>query len=238
LNEEESVKITYYGHACVLLETAEARILVDPGSYSTGFEGLRAVDLILITHAHPDHVTPERLAELIAANPGVLVVTNIDVTATLGLTDARVVATGDSLVEKGAAITVTGPNHAVIHPDLPRAANTGYIIDQLVWHPGDSFDLIAGPVPVLLTPIGGPWMKISEVVEFVRSIGPDVAIPIHQGGLAPVHRDLHVALLKNLGPSGTSVLTLVEGIATEVAANGHPPQKLSGRDDERTTDAR
>jgi hypothetical protein len=34
------MEITHYGHACVLLQTGDTRILVDPGAYSPGFEGL------------------------------------------------------------------------------------------------------------------------------------------------------------------------------------------------------
>ena len=70
------MKITHYGHACVLLEIEgprTTRILIDPGTYSTGFESLRNLDALLFTHAHPDHIDMNRVPALVGANPGIVV---------------------------------------------------------------------------------------------------------------------------------------------------------------------
>lgn len=210
------MKITHYGHACVLLELDGARVLVDPGAYSTGFDELENLDLVLITHKHPDHVAADRLTALVERNPGVKIITNADVAAGLGEGDVIEVADGDSLNEAGVDIVVTGREHAVIYPQIPNVENTGFIVGGQVWHPGDSFAEADRRVRVLLVPIGGPWLKLAEAIDFVRAVAPDVAIPIHQGGLAQVHRDVHYGMLKNLAPEGTQVLVLDEGVATEV----------------------
>ena len=109
----------------------------------------------------------------------------------------------------------TGSVHGIIHPALPPIANTGFIVDDRVWHPGDAFDAEPRPVDVLLLPVGGPWMKISEAVDFARAVAPRVIVPIHQGGLADVHRQLHYGLLKNLVPS-SELVVLNEGVARDV----------------------
>src|SRR5277367_2154578 len=66
----EKVRITHYGHACVLAELPDrTRVLFDPGTYSAGFEDLAGLDAVLVTHEHPDHFDAERLPRLVEANP-------------------------------------------------------------------------------------------------------------------------------------------------------------------------
>jgi len=45
-----AVQITHFGHACVLVDTGAARLLFDPGTFSSGFEKLGGLDAILVTH--------------------------------------------------------------------------------------------------------------------------------------------------------------------------------------------
>lgn len=49
------MKLTHLGHACLLVETDGARLLVDPGTMSD-FAHVRDLDAVLVTHQHPDHV--------------------------------------------------------------------------------------------------------------------------------------------------------------------------------------
>ncbi|MFF5033086.1 MBL fold metallo-hydrolase [Nocardia salmonicida] len=214
------MNITHFGHACVLVEipsaAASTRILFDPGTYSQGFEGLADLDLILITHAHPDHLDAPRLAALLAANPVAQLIVGEGTLKALDNPDypenmrrpTHVAQPGQELSVLGHDIVVTGGEHACVHSALPPSENLGYLIDEAVFHPGDAFDEIAGTVGVLLLPIGGPWMKIGEGIDYLRSIAPRVVVPIHQAGLATAHQNMHCQLLKNLAPEATEVLVL------------------------------
>lgn len=209
--------LTHFGHACVLVEThasgGNARLLFDPGAYSAGFENLTGLDAILITHEHQDHLDLDALAKLLNTNATAQVIT--DRSGAVRLREAglahRTVAPGDEVTVKTASVRVVGGEHAVIHAELPPALNNAYLVDDLLCHPGDAFPALPGPVRVLLLPVGGPWMKIGESIDYLRAVAPGVAVPIHQAGLADVHQHLHYHLLRTLGPEHTELRVLDPG---------------------------
>ncbi len=67
-----SVRMRYFGHACVLLESADAAVLLDPmiGYAADGYEHFTWADLpdrldaVVLSHAHCDHVSLEALLQL------------------------------------------------------------------------------------------------------------------------------------------------------------------------------
>lgn len=218
------MQLTHFGHACVLAEpdpepTAEgrpARLLLDPGTYSTDFEGLRDLDAVLITHEHPDHLDLERLAALLKANPSAQLIADPGSSARLreaGL-EHRTVSPGDTLTVAGTTVEVLGGEHAVIHPQLPCVHNNGYLIADRLFHPGDSFTVPPHPVEILLLPTGAPWLKVSESIDYLRAVAPRTAVPIHQAGLAQVHQQLHYHLFTTLAPSATQLTVLDQATPT------------------------
>lgn len=66
------VRVRYFGHACVLVESPHVSLLVDPLVPSAGRTGVRSsfdalpdtLDYVLITHAHQDHLVLETLLQL------------------------------------------------------------------------------------------------------------------------------------------------------------------------------
>lgn len=208
------MQIVHLGQSCVLTEIGTARLLLDPGVYSAGFEELAGLDAILVTHQHPDHLDLDRLPALLVANPAAELF--VDVGSAEPLANAgiahRVVSPGMQFEIAGVTVEVIGGDHGVIHPDIPMIPNNGYLLDGgagTILHPGDSFTVVTRDVDVLLLPTAAPWLKVSEAVDYLRAVDPGLAVPIHQAILAKP--DKHYGLFRELAPVGTEVHVATHG---------------------------
>lgn len=199
--------LTRWGHACVRLERAGSRLVIDPGSFSE-LSVLDAADAVLVTHEHPDHVVVERLRAALATRshlhvwaPAVVV----DLLDGTGVAAGRVhaVQQGDAFTAAGFDVVVLGEWHELVHPDVPRVANVAYLVDGSVLHPGDSFTLppATTSVDVLLAPVSGPWLKLAEVIDYARAVHPRVVVPIHDALLSDAGRASADRLVVALGGS-------------------------------------
>lgn len=171
------MRLTKYGHACVRVARDGAVLVIDPGTF-TDAVALAGAGAVLITHEHPDHLDPDKLAGL----AGITVYTHPDVAAKLAGLDVAVhaVNAGDRFQAAGFDIQAFGGLHAQVHPEVPRVANLGFLIEGSVFHPGDSLEVPAGAsVETLLVPVNAPWLKLAEAVEFIRAVAPRRAYGIH-----------------------------------------------------------
>jgi L-ascorbate metabolism protein UlaG (beta-lactamase superfamily) len=205
------MRLTKFSHSCVRVERDGAVLVIDPGTFSER-AALDGVDAILITHEHVDHLDVDAIADALAKRPSVQLYTHADVAGKLADLGGVVttISSGESFTAAGFGVRAYGGRHAVIHPDIPPVANLGYLVEESLYHPGDSFDVPAdADVRTLFVPITAPWLKASEAIDFVRAVAPRRAFALHDSLGNDAGLSLLDRLMTNL--SGTEYRRLPAG---------------------------
>lgn len=213
------MNITKFGHCCLLIEIDGVRILTDPGNYNET-PMVEGIDAILITHEHQDHCHVESLSIVLAKNPAARVITHPGVGKILDAAGIawESVTDGEEKDLRGVRVKSVGSEHACIHHDLPPVQNTGFLIAEKLFYPGDSFHNPGQPVEILALPVAGPWMKLSEAIEYAKTVKPKKVFPVHDGmlrqgiELGPTRR-IPAMLLE---PLGIEYIDMVEGSVKEL----------------------
>ncbi|HZX39574.1 MAG TPA: MBL fold metallo-hydrolase [Streptomyces sp.] len=195
------MRLTKKTHACIRLEKDGQTLVIDPGTFSEEDAAVGA-DAILVTHEHLDHFNEDRLRAGLEANPAAGIWTLRSVAEKISAAfpgRVHTVGHGDSFTAAGFDVQVHGELHAVIHPDIPRITNVGYLVDGSVFHPGDALTVPGHPVETLLLPVHAPWNKISEVIDYVREVKPRRAFDIHDALLTDLARPIYDSQIGSLG---------------------------------------
>src|SRR5690606_31556673 len=137
------MELVKYTHSCVRIEDGDRSLVIDPGEFSeveTALSGTRAV---LVTHEHFDHVAVQRLVAAAGADSELRIWAPASVAAKLSDIGDRVttVEPGAIVTAGGFTVRVFGGQHAMIHRSVPVIPNVGYLVEETVYHPGDSFDV-------------------------------------------------------------------------------------------------
>ncbi|MFJ2829875.1 MBL fold metallo-hydrolase [Streptomyces sp. NPDC087263] len=210
------MKFTKKSHSCVRLEKDGRTLVIDPGIFSEEDAAVGA-DAILITHEHADHFSEERLRAGLEANPAAEIWTLKSVADQISAAfpgRVHTVGHGDTFTAAGFDVQAHGELHAVIHPDIARITNVGYLVDGRVFHPGDALTVPDHQVETLLLPVMAPWSKISEVIDYVREVKPQRAYDIHDSLLTDLARPIYDNQIGALG--GSEHLRLTPGTSAEV----------------------
>lgn len=176
-------------HSCVVMEEQGKRLLFDPGLFvfienTLQPEDIGGVDVVVITHLHPDHYYPEALQKLFSVKP-FTVVASEEIVRALAADAPEIptqsIAPGEEKNVAGFTIKAFDVPHERIPIACPH--NMGYMVNHLVYHPGDSYVVPdgLGQVHTLLLPNGGPWATTQQTVDFARAVQPFQVIPIHDG---------------------------------------------------------
>jgi len=189
------MKITRYGQSAILIENyKDTRILIDPGRFCYEETGLAPsdfgkIDILLITHTHSDHCTPEAIKVIQENNPEIVVLGTAGVKALLNSTvlDCDILKQGD--IRKVGDVEIKGIKQ--IHGDLPdgrpKPEDIGFLIDGKLYHPGDTIYVKEKPLAeILFVPICGTVvLDIPDAIRFAKEVQAKLIIPIHYDN--PVH---------------------------------------------------
>jgi L-ascorbate metabolism protein UlaG (beta-lactamase superfamily) len=175
-------KIHWLGHDSILLDGSTV-VCFDP----YGIETTRKADLILISHEHFDHCSPEDVAKLLKKDT--TIVANAASAGKLE-GDVRIVAPGDRLKVKGVDIEVWPAynTNKDFHPKKAGMVSFVVTLDGVrYYHAGDT-DFIPEmkelKADVAFLPVSGTYvMTAAEAVEAARAIKPKLVVPMHYGAI-------------------------------------------------------
>ncbi len=179
----------WLGHGTFKL-TGERIVYIDPWQLKGDLE---QADLILITHSHYDHCSPEDVAKV--RGPQTTVVATADCVAKLGGV-VQVVKPGDRLTVQGVAVEAV-PAYNLDKDFHPRQEGwVGYVVTlngRRFYHAGDSDhipEMGAVQADVALLPVGGTYtMTADEAAAAANAMRPGVAVPMHWGSIVGGRQD-------------------------------------------------
>lgn len=198
--------ITWLGHAAFRIE-GPPTIYIDPYELP---EGVPPADLVLITHGHHDHYSPDDLAKIV--HEGTTIVSTPEVVRQVK-GKSQSVRVGDRLSVKGIDLEVVPAYNVGKHFHPGDAGNVGFIVTvggQRIYHSGDT-DVIPEmdglQVDIALLPVGGKYtMTAEEAAQAVSRIRPRVAVPMHYGAIIGSLADAQ--RFKELCPKEVNVVLL------------------------------
>ena len=205
-------RLRFLGHSTVLLDLAGIRILTDPlltdrlgilhrhaGEIRDAFEG-KDVDVVLISHAHHDHLHLPSL-QLLPGRPQIVAPTGLGPLLMARGHEVIELTPGQDVSIGRLRLTAIAARHRVQRrPFGPVTPALGYLVaggSLRIYFAGDTdlfpeMEDLAGNADLALLPVWGWGPRLGtghldpqRAAEAVRRIRPRLAIPIHWGTFYP-----------------------------------------------------
>lgn len=212
------VAVDWLGHSAFRVKDAGLTVYLDPYQLPRGLE---PADLILVTHEHFDHCSPQDLAALRKDDTKVVAPA---VAASCASRGGEVVEISPGSIIEVRGVRIRGvPAYnvnkfrspgRVFHPK--EDGRVGFVLEiggVKIYHAGDTDNIpemaeLAGlGIDVALLPVSGVYvMTPEEAVEAVKTIKPKMAVPMHYGAIVGSMREAE--RFKELASSITEVVVL------------------------------
>ena len=182
------MKITKFPQSCLLIETKERKILIDPGTLKYKeeyFDIWNNVDIILITHKHPDHCNIGVLEKI---NKNIKIYSTQEVQEANKNLNINIVKENDIIELDNIKIEVVHAIHGyqpLLKGDKEIHENVGYIVDDGENRLYTTSDTICFKndykADILCIPVTGHGLTMSafEAALYAKEVGATLTIPIH-----------------------------------------------------------
>ncbi len=199
-----SVKLTWYSHACFLIETGGHRLLTDPFLSGNPLAPVKPEDVeadyILVSHGHGDHLGD---TVALAKRTGAMVISNFEIQnwlARQGLEKLHPQHIGGSFDYPWGRLKMTIAHHGSGLPDGSYGGNPVgflfYLGDRKIYHACDTglfYDMkLIGEegIDLAILPIGDNFtMGPDDAVRAVKLIEPKRVVPIHYDTFDVIRQD-------------------------------------------------
>lgn len=180
--QEMLEKITWLGHDGFRIDGSKT-VYIDPYNIEPGIKA----DLVLVTHDHFDHCSPEDIDKII--QPETVFITEKDSAKKLS-GNVKTVEPGDSLAIDDVKIEAV-PAYNTNKDFHPKANGwLGFVLEMdevRIYHAGDTDfipEMESLNVDIALLPVSGTYvMTADEAVKAALAIDPSVAVPMHYGAI-------------------------------------------------------
>ena len=174
-----AMRIDWLGHDGFRI-VAEGHVLYfDPYEIEGGYRA----DLILVSHDHYDHCSPEDIAKVLKEETVILAPAHCKAPVSI-----RPIEAGEKTIVQGVEVEAV-PAYNTDKQFHPKSqGGLGYVVTlegKRIYHAGDT-DLIPEmdhiDCDIALLPVSGTYvMTAEEAAEAARRIAPELAIPMHYG---------------------------------------------------------
>lgn len=177
------MRITKHHHAMLELTLDDKTLVIDPGMYQANLPKLENVVAVVYTHLHDDHAfLPHALT--LSKHPGVRFFGPAEVANKLQQLEVEVARHGDHQLVGPFELDFSGDLHQEIHRSIPLVQNVAVTVNRKLFYPGDAYTFPDHPFEVLACPSAAPWMKISDLIDYLIELKPKAAFPTHNAILS------------------------------------------------------
>ncbi|HJS83056.1 MAG TPA: MBL fold metallo-hydrolase [Nitrososphaera sp.] len=197
--EHNGVKFQWLGHDGFRIISEGKTVYVDPYKLSKAHHDRRDADLVLISHDHFDHMSPEDLSHVVGSKTQIVAAKEcVGKLKDVGAAEVRGVAPGDSISVEGVPLEATAAynSNKTFHPKVDRKVGFVMTLNNMrIYHTGDTDDIpeMSSVHPdIAFVPVSGTYVMTAE--EAARCVNERIkpkqlAVPMHYGSIVGSEKD-------------------------------------------------